>query len=75
VLPEAHDLQHLLHIHQLHDQEDLTQYRAGGIWIEEITQLTISATQIRNLLATQKNPRYLLPHSVLNFIHTHQLYR
>lgn len=75
VLPETHDLQHFLHIHQLHDQEELTQNRAGGIWIEEITQLTISATQIRNLLATHKNPRYLLPHSVLNFIHTHQLYR
>lgn len=72
---EIHEMQDFLNIHQLHHPDELRQQLAGGVWIEEIPTLTISATQIRDLIATGRNPRYLLPQSVLNLIHTHQLYR
>jgi nicotinate-nucleotide adenylyltransferase len=40
-----------------------------------MTQLAISATQIRKLLANGLSARYLLPDSVLDYIQTHSLYR
>jgi nicotinate-nucleotide adenylyltransferase len=39
------------------------------------TPLAISATQIRQLLASGRSARFLLPDSVLNYIHAHGLYR
>ena len=45
------------------------------IRIEDIPGLNISATQIRDLIAAGKNPRYLLPSAVLDIINTYQLYR
>lgn len=48
---------------------------AGGIATFAMTQLAISATQIRQLLANGLSARYLLPDSVLDYIHLHQLYR
>lgn len=75
LLPETHQMQDFLQVHELHNSMALMQQPAGGIWIEEIPSLTISATQIRDLIATGRNPRYLLPLSVLEIIHTHQLYR
>ncbi len=75
LLPEVHRMQEFLNSHQLHHPDELRQQLAGGVWIEEIPALTISATQIRDLIATGRNPRYLLPQTVLNLIHTHQLYR
>lgn len=75
LLPEVHRMQDFLLAHQLHQATELMNQPAGGIWIEEIPPLTISATQIRDLIATGRNPRYLLPLSVLEIINTHQLYR
>ncbi|MBU1362397.1 MAG: nicotinate-nucleotide adenylyltransferase [Gammaproteobacteria bacterium] len=48
---------------------------AGGIVTFAMTQLAISATQIRKLLANGLSARYLLPDSVLDYIHLHQLYK
>lgn len=48
---------------------------AGGIVTFAMTQLAISATQIRKLLANELSARYLLPDSVLDYIQTHSLYR
>jgi nicotinate-nucleotide adenylyltransferase len=39
------------------------------------TPLAISATQIRQLLASGRSARFLLPDSVLSYIHAHRLYR
>jgi nicotinate-nucleotide adenylyltransferase len=75
LLPEVHRMQDFLLTHQLRQPTELMNQPAGGIWIEEIPPLTISATQIRDLIATGRNPRYLLPLSVLEIINTHQLYR
>ena len=47
----------------------------GGIVTFAMTQLAISATQIRKLLANDLSARYLLPDSVLDYIQTHSLYR
>lgn len=47
----------------------------GGIFTFAMTQLAISATQIRRLLADGCSPRYLLPEPVLDYIQTHHLYR
>ncbi len=54
--------------------DDLTKQSAGALWIEEIPALNISATQIRHLIATGKNPRYLLPQAVLAIINNNKLY-
>ena len=48
---------------------------AGGILFQPVTQLNISATQIRALLARGQSPRYLLPEAVLATIHDRALYR
>jgi len=40
-----------------------------------VTQLDISATRIRTLLARGQSPRYLLPEAVLAYIHAQALYR
>lgn len=48
---------------------------AGGIVTFAMTQLAISATQIRKLLANGLSARYLLPKAVLDYIQTHSLYR
>ena len=48
---------------------------AGGIVTFAMTQLAISATQIRKLLANGLSARYLLPDNVLDYIQTHNLYR
>lgn len=50
--------------------------RPHGYWCSiPVTPLDISATAIRDLLATNRSPRFLLPDTVLNYIHSHQLYR
>lgn len=48
---------------------------AGRIATFAMTQLAISATQIRKLLANGLSARYLLPDPVLDYIQTHSLYR
>lgn len=75
LLPMVHRMRDFLIAHQTTQLEDLIQHTQGFIWIEEIPALTISATQIRALLAAHRNPRYLLPKTVLDLIEIHQLYR
>lgn len=48
---------------------------AGGIVTFTMTQLAISATQLRTLFANGKSARYLLPDSVLDYINLNQLYK
>lgn len=53
----------------------LRQTIAGGVLFQDVTQLEISATGIRRLLACGRSPRYLLPDSVYTYIRQHGLYR
>ncbi len=54
---------------------DLQPQAAGFILFSPITPLDISATAIRAALADGRSPRYLLPDSVLDYIHRHHLYK
>jgi len=59
-------------------QSDVAALRAapaGNIVSFAMTQLAISATQIRHLRATGRSARYLLPDAVLDYIQTYSLYR
>lgn len=46
----------------------------GRIRLEPVTQLAISATDIRNRLKNHQSVRYLMPDSVINLIEYHHLY-
>jgi nicotinate-nucleotide adenylyltransferase len=59
----------------IYDDLALRRKPAGGILFQPVTQLNISATQIRALLAHGQSPRYLLPEAVLAYIHDQSLYR
>lgn len=57
------------------EASDLKISPGGSIVTFAMTQLAISATQIRKLLANGLSARYLLPDSVLDYIELHQLYK
>ncbi|MDS4041219.1 MAG: nicotinate-nucleotide adenylyltransferase [Candidatus Competibacter sp.] len=59
----------------VYDAFALRQKPFGGILFQPVTQLNISATQIRALLARGQSPRFLLPETVLTYIHDRALYR
>lgn len=47
---------------------------AGHVYELLVSELSISSTYIRQQLQAAKSVQYLLPSSVENYIHTHQLY-
>ena len=57
------------------DRQILKRELAGRLFFQEITQMAISATAIRALIAAQQNPRFLLPDAVLDYNSHHQLYQ
>jgi nicotinate-nucleotide adenylyltransferase len=48
---------------------------AGLIWLQPVTPLDISATAIRSAIRELRSPRYLIPDSVLDYIHRSSLYK
>ena len=74
-LPLSEALGEMLSKRKLHHAEDLTTRPAGGILFEPVTQLDISSTRIRELLARGDSPRYLLPETVWAYIRQRGLYR
>jgi len=64
-LIKQHEQQEIAYIH-----ENL----AGGILLRPITALEISATDIRKQIAMGRNPRYLLPNAVYDYINQHGIY-
>lgn len=50
------------------------EHPAGGILLRPITALEISATDIRKQIASGRNPRYLLPDGVYDYIKQHGIY-
>ncbi|NEV62048.1 nicotinate-nucleotide adenylyltransferase [Thiorhodococcus minor] len=54
---------------------ELASAPGGRILIQEVTQLEISSTRIRDLVARGLSPRYLLPDAVLKLITDESLYR
>lgn len=54
---------------------DLAETPGGRVLVHEVTQLGISATAIRSLIARGLSPRFLLPERVLTLIEREGLYR
>ncbi len=56
------------------DIKELAQAAAGKLCFQPVTQLDISATTIRDMIAQKQNPVFLLPDAVIEYIKQHQLY-
>ena len=69
------ELQAELNGRRITDATRLQQQQTGLVFFWQATQLDISATRIRTLIASGRSPRYLLPDSVINYIHAHKLYQ
>ncbi len=67
-------IQALLTQYQLFTKDDLTRTSHGGLWIEPITPLAISATNIRKQISLGHSARYLLPDVVWQYIKQQGLY-
>jgi len=64
----------LLENRRLREPHELCHAPGGGILLHAVTQLAISATDIRERLASGRSVRYLLPETVNHFIDTQGLY-
>lgn len=74
-LPDSGPLANWLQTHAADNAAQLRSLPAGKILLQELRPLAISATEIRTLLAAGNSARFLMPHSVLDYIEEHQLYR
>ena len=74
-LPEGGALGAWLVRHRLAHSAALRDRPSGGVHVESLRPLAISATEIRSLLESGKSARYLLPEQVLEYIESHKLYR
>ena len=54
--------------------DDLHESKAGRIFIHAVTQLEISSTEVRKLIAVGRDPRYLMPDAVRDIIQTSGCY-
>ena len=72
------DVQHLddfLKARLAGDITELVHNTAGKLYFQQVTQLDISATAIRQMVAKQQNPGFLLPDAVIAYIRQHTLYQ
>ncbi len=60
---------------QVVNRESLKSCTSGKIYFQQVTQLDISASAIRKMFAENKNPHFLLPESVIDYIQEKQLYK
>ncbi len=60
--------------HQASAVNELLDMPSGRVFIQELTPLGISATQIRHLVAQGQSPRYLMPEPVWHYIQQNSLY-
>jgi nicotinate-nucleotide adenylyltransferase len=74
VLPEQGELAELVRVHRSEKIARLAREPAGAVWFVSVSQLDISATDIRARLAAGASPRFLLPDAVLDYILDEGLY-
>jgi len=67
--PDIGPLGELLADRGTHRIGDLHQAKSGHIYILDVTQLEISSTEIRELVASGRDPRFLMPDAVRDIIH------
>ena len=71
----AHSVLHnKLNTNYTQNKNDLNTHAAGKIYFQKITSLDISATDIRDQIQENYNPRYLLPEKVFEYIRENKLY-
>jgi len=73
--PQTGAVAELVRERWVEEVEALRAVPAGKLMFCPVTQLDISASHIRRLLAEGKSPRYLLPSAVLEYIHMVGLYQ
>lgn len=73
-LPETGPVGAYLQRH-MGERGDLRRRPAGSLVVEELTQLPISSTDIRDQIARGESPQFLLPDSVWAYILRHHLYQ
>jgi nicotinate-nucleotide adenylyltransferase len=66
--PDIGPLGELLADRGTHRIGDLHQAKCGHIFIHDVTQLEISSTEIRELVAVGRDPRFLMPDAVRDVI-------
>lgn len=66
--PDIGPLGELLADRGTHRIGDLHQAKSGHIYIHDVTQLEISSTEIRHLVAAGRDPRFLMPDAVREVI-------
>lgn len=72
--PDVGPLGELLADRGTHRIGDLHQAKSGHIYIHDVTQLEISSTDIRELVAVGRNPRFLTPDAVWDVIESSGCY-
>jgi len=70
-----YELEEVIRRGRRQDSKELHRLPAGLIYFITVTQLDISASQIRQLISERKCARYLTPDSVLDLIEQDRLYR
>jgi nicotinate-nucleotide adenylyltransferase len=73
--PAAAEMADFIQRHRVQDAALLKQQAAGLLLFRPVTQLEISATQVRRLLAQGHNAGFLLPEAVLDIIQQQGLYQ
>jgi nicotinate-nucleotide adenylyltransferase len=73
-LPEQDELADFISRHRVADAGMLKTRASGLLLLHPVSQLEISATQIRKLVAAGKRADFLLPESVLEIIRREELY-
>jgi len=74
-LPHSGVIADLVKTHLQENSNYVHENLSGGILLKPLTPLEISATDIRKQIAMGRNPRYLLPDSVYEYIQNEQIYR
>ena len=73
-LPDQGELADFIRLHRVMDAEKLKLQSSGLLLFQQVSQLEISASQIRKLLATGQDAGFLLPERVLDIIKKEGLY-
>lgn len=71
----ADALQRISAEHRREDPTELAGSPGGGILFQDVTQMAISATRVRELVRSGASARYLVPDPVLEIIRAEGLYR
>lgn len=68
------EMQNYYDKHKLMDASELEERQSGGIYVQTVTALDISATMIRTQIGAKLSPKFLLPDRVLDYIVEQNLY-